>query len=160
MTPKAVVKMQEIERKLVNGAKRSWPEWIRLIVYVSAIAITGIFVFEKRADGIQTQVNGNAASVAANARAIQRLLPPLEELAQLATDVEVINRTRWTSTNAAEESKEIWEAIFKTKLDIAALPPDSFEKKFDDLADEMRSELRNIQNRLTRIESRIGESPK
>jgi hypothetical protein len=54
MTPKKV--MAGLERKVVNGAKKNWPDWLRTVAYIGIAVIAGLYAADQRVNALDTRV--------------------------------------------------------------------------------------------------------
>jgi hypothetical protein len=42
--------------KLVNGAKKNWPDWIKTIAYIGVAVIAGLYAADQKVDALDTRV--------------------------------------------------------------------------------------------------------
>ena len=45
-----------IERKLLNGAKKNWPDWLRTVAYIGIAVIAGLYAADQRVNALDTRV--------------------------------------------------------------------------------------------------------
>lgn len=57
MTTAAVKKVRGgIERKLLNGARKNWPDWLRTAAYIGIAVIAGLYAANQRVSALDTRV--------------------------------------------------------------------------------------------------------
>ena len=56
MTVKRAAKVRGVQRKLVTGAKKNWPDWLRTVAYIGIAVLAGLYAADQRVNALDTRV--------------------------------------------------------------------------------------------------------